>query len=196
MKFGFVGAQCSGKTTTAHSVYAKLKELEYNNVALVTERARECPYSIADSYSLFKTEHWILLNQMLAEEALEDKWDYIICDRSVIDEIIYYDYARREAAKKTKIIKEFYSMASKLNFLVDVANAWVKIRPYTQVFLFRPLPFVEDADRIFNVSWQQGIDALFMKYCEGKEGITIVDQEIKKERTAFVLKKVLGYMNE
>lgn len=89
MKIALVGTHCAGKTTTllASGAAAKIHG-QLDNVTVLQETARGCPYAI-NTEGTFETSVWILFHQILAELEAHRKWKHIITDRSVYDEIIY-----------------------------------------------------------------------------------------------------------
>ena len=87
-KIAFIGTHGIGKTTIAHEVVANLKKQGYN-ADFLGEVVRMCPLPINES-TTEKSQKWIMFSQCAKEFELEDKYDYLICDRSVLDSYVYY----------------------------------------------------------------------------------------------------------
>lgn len=182
IKIAFVGSHSSRKTTTLMHVYSQLKIENNTNTAILMELARECPYPI-NKEATFKTQLWILLNQILSEQRLEEKWTNILTDRSVVDPIIYYRYLTMQN------ILTFQEIIN-LRFLHNTHNDWLHSHPYTAYFLFYPMPIKSDTDRPADENFQKDIHELFETYFWGKSDVFRVNQATTEERCAYVLQKV------
>jgi hypothetical protein len=182
-KIAFVGAQSSRKTTTLMYVYSQLKIEGNSDTTILMELARDCPYPI-NKDGTFKTQLWMLLNQILAEQRLEEKWANVLTDRSVVDPVVYYLYLM--AQKGTFTAQE----KADLNFLRSIRDGWLDSHPYTTYFLFTPMPINADADRPADSKFQTDVHEFFEAYFWGKPNIIVVDQPTTEERCKFVLQKV------
>ena len=83
----FSGTHGTGKSTCAYSLAANYK-LSGKSVVVLDELARECPLKInkeADDL----TQYWILSSQIKKEIKLMGRYDYVICDRAIVDTIAY-----------------------------------------------------------------------------------------------------------
>ena len=85
--FAFSGTHGTGKSTQAYTLASHLK-LRGKTVILLDELARECPFTINKEASI-DTQLWILCAQVKRELELKGKYEYVICDRSVIDTLAY-----------------------------------------------------------------------------------------------------------
>ncbi|MCW3994905.1 MAG: ATP-binding protein [Candidatus Bathyarchaeota archaeon] len=182
MKIAFVGAQCSGKTTALFYVFSKLKTENVNNINVIMETARMCPYPI-NKEADFRSQLWMLTEQMRQEADLTVKWQTILSDRSVIDPYIYYSYlAHLGKVENQKTV----------SYLKTVAENWIKLYPYKAFLFFKPLLIIEDPNRPLDFSYQKTIDELFCEYFNKKKtrNIYVVDQKQKTERQEYVLKIV------
>lgn len=83
----FSGTHGTGKSTQAYALATQLK-LAGKNVILLDELARECPLAINKEASS-DSHWWILCAQIKRELELKNKYEYIICDRTVIDTLAY-----------------------------------------------------------------------------------------------------------
>jgi nicotinamide riboside kinase len=88
MKIALIGAHATGKTTLAYDIATSLKKMNFN-VDVLGEVSRDCPFPINENTTI-KAQSWILFTQYLREIEKEDKCDYLICDRSVLDNYAYY----------------------------------------------------------------------------------------------------------
>ncbi|HOX24913.1 MAG TPA: ATP-binding protein [Candidatus Krumholzibacteria bacterium] len=87
MKIAFMGTHGVGKTTLCYDLAASLKRLDLS-VDLVKEVARRCPLPI-NRETTRAAQQWILHTQIAEEIALEPSFDYIVCDRAVLDNYAY-----------------------------------------------------------------------------------------------------------
>jgi len=80
----------------------------------------------------FQTQLWTMLHQVLAEMKAHEKGQHIITDRSVFDQIIYYE---AKLGKQSLWLQDpFYR---ELSLLREIALQWISIYPYTIIFWFR-----------------------------------------------------------
>jgi hypothetical protein len=186
VKIAFIGAQCSGKTTTLWHVGATLKKLGLTNFTLIQEVARSCPYPLKDGR--FDTANWILLQQILAEHQAERKWEHVITDRSVFDEIPFFEHG---VERKNLSVKQLWRAGEVLTYIQEICRAWQKISPYTKFFLFTPLPLVSDADRTCSEEERKEINSHFMRLFLNDPNVIEVKGKSKSARTKFVTKKII-----
>lgn len=83
-KIAVVGAHSCGKTTFAYQKAVELK-MEDKSVAIIIEQARLCPFELKTK----EAAEWLILSQILAEKTAEKGHEYIICDRTAYDSVIY-----------------------------------------------------------------------------------------------------------
>lgn len=81
------GAHGTGKSTMAYKIASYLK-LQGKDIILLDELARECPFEI-NKGATFETLMWIMCAQIKRELELKGKYDYVICDRTVVDTLAY-----------------------------------------------------------------------------------------------------------
>lgn len=93
MKIAYTGAQGTGKTT---SVYNSLLEYKKNNkdkrVTLVIEVASESPFPI-NRKTTRESQTWIFTSQIKEELEKTNKYDIVVCDRTICDCIAYSMWA-------------------------------------------------------------------------------------------------------
>ncbi len=87
MKIAFIGTHGTGKTTLCHLLTGELKRRGIH-ADMVTEIARKCPLPINQDTNA-DAQLWILVNQIGAELEAANSHDYVICDRSVLDNYAY-----------------------------------------------------------------------------------------------------------
>ena len=87
------GSHGTGKTTFVYKKYEEMKTNNpSNNVGILLEVARKCPFSIfsKDNNVITKeSQLWIYSEQFSTELMMSNSYDYIISDRSIIDIIAY-----------------------------------------------------------------------------------------------------------
>jgi nicotinamide riboside kinase len=97
MLIGIGGSTLSGKTTTAHHLFKVLNSRGYH-VAIIpeftTEVAKELGYHRIDDirkdpHEYFKFELEILSRKIQAETELSERYDYVICDTTTAEVILY-----------------------------------------------------------------------------------------------------------
>lgn len=184
MKIAFVGSHSCGKTTAAAYTVSFLKQQGINNVMLVPEVARRCPYPVGEK-GTFKAQAWILLKQIQQEVELEDKADIIILDRSVLDVAVYSDYLYFHTGQLSSL--EF-------NWIVGTAKEWMKAKPYYALIVFEPLDLIPDWARGTNKKFQEKIDKLFKEYLA--EPITrcpvfTIEEKSRRKRSQIAANTVL-----
>lgn len=91
MKIAFLGTHGVGKTTLCFELAACLKRLDIS-VDVVKEVARSCPLPINRETTL-AAQAWILHMQIAKEIELGQRYQAIVCDRSVLDNYAYLVHA-------------------------------------------------------------------------------------------------------
>lgn len=89
MKIAFSGTHGTGKTTSVYEHAYKLK-LKYPNkkIIVLTEVAAECPLPI-NTDAKYESQLWIFNTQIKREIELSSKYDIVICDRTIVDNLAY-----------------------------------------------------------------------------------------------------------
>ncbi len=86
-KLAFVGSHGVGKTTLCYGLAARLKAADVS-LDVVGEIARRCPLPINRDTTL-AAQAWILHTQIAEEILAAARYDFVICDRSVLDNFVY-----------------------------------------------------------------------------------------------------------
>ena len=144
IKVGFIGAQGSGKTTSAYLLAAGLKKDGYD-VYVLSEVARSCPLPLNEDATR-ESQLWILGKQMTREQSA--KGQILIADRTVLDVFCY-------GVRKNK---EFF----------ETLTPFIKkyMTTYDVVFFLEPSDeyLIDDGVRSTDRKFRNEIDALITKY--------------------------------
>ncbi|MEM7813845.1 MAG: AAA family ATPase [Candidatus Aenigmatarchaeota archaeon] len=145
MKIALIGTHGTGKTTLVYELTAELKKHGLN-ATMCTETARRCPLPINRS-ATFKSQLWMLATQIKEEIEAEKDYEFVVCDRSVLDPFVYTCYVLPDAKEKMwPIVREHLS---------------------TYDFLFKtpiiPGYMVKDGVRDTDEGFQRAIDELMDK---------------------------------
>jgi nicotinamide riboside kinase len=87
VKIAFIGTHGVGKTTLCFELAAALKRRDLS-VDMVKEVARSCPLPINQQTTL-AAQSWILHTQIAWEIEAAERYEIVICDRSVLDNYAY-----------------------------------------------------------------------------------------------------------
>jgi hypothetical protein len=165
-KIAIIGTHGVGKTKLANALKSFLLK-KGKKVELVEEVVRKSPLPI-NEFQTIKTTLWIVLEQIQDEILAESKNpDYIICDRSVIDPLIYQLYRDEK---------------SHLN--IDKLSSYVYEyqSTYDKIFIVLPSdkPIIGDGVRSTDKDLQIEIDRLFRSdwYYDMNKVEKIIPEEI------------------
>ncbi len=86
-KIAFIGTHGVGKTTLCFELAARLKRLD-RRVDMVKEVARSCPLPLNRDTTV-DAQSWILHTQVAREIETAQGQDFLVCDRSVLDNYAY-----------------------------------------------------------------------------------------------------------
>ena len=82
------GSHGTGKTTFVYKKYEEIKaNSPNNNIGLLLEVARKCPFNIFSKNNNMVTKEaqmWIYTEQLSTELIMSTSYDYIVSDRSII----------------------------------------------------------------------------------------------------------------
>lgn len=158
IKIGICGCHGAGKTTKAKEISDHYADLG-NMVLVVNEVARSCPYTLGT----IEAQEWIWAEQMTREKcAMAQDVDVIICDRTVMDNLMYYCAILKNGG--------VYAGGSKWVRWWDLYHEAVEWIPtYTQVIRL-PLNLewlqADDPIRPKDVAYARRIDALFDRFVD------------------------------
>ncbi|MEO7795885.1 MAG: AAA family ATPase [Thermoanaerobaculia bacterium] len=88
LKFAFIGSHGVGKTTLCYGLAARLKRRDVA-LEIVHEVARRCPLPI-NSVTTADAQRWILHTQIAEEILAAARYPFVLCDRSVLDNYVYF----------------------------------------------------------------------------------------------------------
>lgn len=151
MKIGIIGAHGTGKTRFALKMAADLKEAyPGEQVGIVSEVVRDCPYPV-NRDTTWIAQQWIWHMQFIRELEAEGKNEIIVCDRTVLDSLVY-------------------SYVAGLTDWVH-ANLWDAVewmKTYDVVYFLRPgdVPPSDDGFRDVDLAWQKEVDHVFAAWIE------------------------------
>ena len=121
------------------------------NSQLVEEAARGCPYPLDESAD-YRTQEWILDEQIRREkQAEEQEPDLVICDRSVLDTLVYSRLLYRRGRIKASELEEQW----------QCATDWIPT--YSVIKLCGDYPMVNDGIRNVNVVFRKEINEILKR---------------------------------
>jgi thymidylate kinase len=194
VKIAIVGAHGVGKSTICKKVYKKLYIDNNKEIIIIPEQFREIVKDIKGGDNLspsFKQTEEITLATYAKQLYLENLYtaqgiDNILCDRSVLDTFVYYDYFNRKisysAFNCAGIYKDYYTYQTNTNPSYFIARKqalnFVK-HSYSKVYLIEPSDReIENDDfRMTDKKEQLEIHKLFLKYFKDFNNVVVVDQE-------------------
>ena len=150
MKVALIGTHGVGKTTLAYDVCARVKKTG-QNVELVTEVARRCPFPVNEATTL-EAQLWILHAQIAAELDAARRAPCVLCDRSVLDN---YCYLVNKCGRQPELERWLQRWLESYHLLVGVPLVRESI--YSEGFR---QPSLTDGFRASDRAFQQRIDAL------------------------------------
>jgi len=167
IKIGFIGTQGTGKTTMCYDLAACLKKMGHN-AKVMNEVARNCPLPINEEADI-RSQLWII-GTTLAEE-VGSKCNLLICDRTLLDSLVYTSRIDKTTAKLLEPFVEEY------------------MKSYDIIFYMRPNKgyLLEDGERSTNIEFQKDIQKLMERYID-KLDIPIIESD----KPLYEVLKLLG----
>lgn len=155
MKVAVIGSHGTFKTTLVHFLAGVLKA-KGKNVGTIREVTRACPY-FKGTHGNVMAQNWILLTQAQWEREFQDVYDYVLCDRGLIDNFIY---AMEAYEKEQQQIPPWL-------------EPFVLHHTTSYHFLFKtplaPEGLINDGIRSVDREWQKEIDTKLKLYLEEKK---------------------------
>lgn len=148
-KIAVVGTHGVGKTTVCYKLATELKLLS-KNVGMIAEVARTSPL-LLNEHACADDQYWIMLTQMARELEASYRNEYIICDRSVLDTLVYYNLSLKRNG--TRRYDNDTMAAQSLYF------NWIKT--YDYLIWVRPHPELrleDDGVRSIDPAYQKEVD--------------------------------------
>ena len=136
-KFAFTGTNCSGKTTMALEVTARLKAEDHALAEVVSSQDRKITWKDAHFPVDYRAHYGMICNLIHAEVQAELKGDarIVVTDRSVLDLVAI---ALTDHPNNPLVTDGLLSMC------LDWAQS------YTRIYYLEPLPYQEDGKRPAN----------------------------------------------
>lgn len=163
IKIGITGVHGAGKTTKAIDLMEHYTFLG-NKVIVVDEVARLCPYALGT----IEAQEWIWSEQMASEKAaMAQDVDVIICDRTVLGNLMYY----RDIldALPWRLMHKIcdYAVWDRWWNLYNEAINWMPTYDYVVRMPLNPEWLqVDDSIRSKDVEYAKRIDKLFDRFVE------------------------------
>jgi len=104
-KIAFIGTHGVGKTTLCYGLAARLKRRDVG-LDIVHEVARRCPLPI-NSATTEAAQRWILHTQIAEETVAAARYPVVICDRSVLDNYVYFLLAAGADATLERLVADW-----------------------------------------------------------------------------------------
>lgn len=154
MKIAIIGTHGTFKTTLVYFLAGVLKA-KGKSVGIIREMATACPY-FKQGHGNILAQNWILLNQVQLERESEDIYDYVICDRSIVDN---YIYAMQAYQKENQPLPAWIEP-----FVLHHAKSYDYLfkTPISQLGL------INDGIRSVDKKWQQEVEDQLKQYLEEK----------------------------
>lgn len=162
-KIGIMGTESTGKTTFALQIKKNFNQsLSYDgfNIEILGEIARQSPGKL-NKYATVDNQLWIHYSQYTMElSAAISKVDILICDRTILDSLIYSHY---------------FGMDDIVEANIENAIKWMET--YDILYFKRPFKGilgVDDGIRSNDPIYRKEIDILFSDYID-KYDIDVVE---------------------
>ena len=160
IKIALSGIHGNGKTTLCGKMRSVF-ESSGKSVYLVKESARECPFPISENTSV-EAQRWIWEEHIKEEvKGSLSNCDIILCDRTLLDNLIYYKY----------LLNDEYDpiFVALTNYTID----WINTYDYISVLPLIPEFIKNDGVRIVDMDMTYKINDMFMKYIKPYQNIDI-----------------------
>ncbi|MEK7090930.1 MAG: hypothetical protein AAB887_00300 [Patescibacteria group bacterium] len=203
-KIGIIGAKEVGKTGLANLLNGYLKIIGAH-CDLVPETARNSPFLLNEGSGI-GTLYWVLGTQIAAESLVQERRQFAICDRTVIDLIPFTicGLSRRHGVTKDKIRQD-----DKVTTVKKIIKSYLNARPYDLLFyvpinqkLWKLFSSPDDAPLQFEIDKELKIylEELDLKYVELKkinssDRLSEIMDSLRKLYT-FSLESKLGWLGK
>jgi nicotinamide riboside kinase len=179
-RIGFIGGANTGKDTLSHWLFVQLK-LEDRTCYYISEMAEQALMK-GMNLKTVQGQLWMCGLQMVKETESEawGKREFIICNRTIIDQAAYSKFLSKDAFKAT----------------LEVAKAYLTVAPYDLIFLMHPLErFTYDGVRKETPEEIQKITQSMLEMAElfGKQfdiPIVHIKSKTKKARQKEIMKVI------
>lgn len=175
MKIAIIGTHGSGKTTLALNLVDQLsKKYPNKTVGFLQEVAGRCPLKINRGGLL--SQIWIVQKQIIDEIELMQKYDIVVCDRSLLDSYVY-----------TRDVCSFHKLE-----MPEWIEKLLEYHMESYDYLFRTKLnskyLVKNGVRSVDTQWQEVIEGIFNKVLEEKK---ISSEDLPdKEAIEFMMRRI------
>ena len=157
IKIAIAGCHGTGKSTLINNMIEEFDQYGLQ-VYRVNEAARECPIKLGS----IDFQKWVWEAHIKKElDGHNSKCDIILCDRTLMDNLIYYKYLLND--KPDPIFEA----------LTDYTQKWMGTYNYISVLDMNPEFIVDDGFRITDMNKTIEINKLFIKYLKPYQNIDI-----------------------
>lgn len=187
MKVVLTGPHCCGKTTVLRTLRDVLKVPD--NVGFLESSGKDCPIDYSDSEFLrshpeneIRLTYWMLSDLIKREVEGMSRYEHLVLDRSIIDQIVY----PVELLGKERL-------PGSIEHLV---RDWTNREPYDHIFLFPANPdfLAHGGTKDKNPAFQQKIADLYRELFDQykiKHELLPLDQEVQVQLIGSYLKRNL-----
>lgn len=169
---------------------------EYCNTFVINEQFREV---VKDIPNFTKQTEEITLatyaKQLYLENLYIAQGKNILCDRSVLDTFVYYDYFNN-IDLRSQAVYDIHEIPYNYNSLsLSIVNALKLIKSYSKIYLIEPSDreIKDDGFRLIDKKQQQEIHQLFLEYFKNFDNVEIVNQE-EAHKEEFINKVVSEFI--
>lgn len=159
MKIGIMGAHGTGKTMFARQMASRIAEVpDVERVSVIGGIARRCPWPINQKAS-DTAQRWIWLTHKVSELEASDKGGVIICDRTLLDALVYAAVAGLDA-----VVDDY----------LPATLEWMGT--YDTVYWMRPAAgyLLDDGKRDVDPAFQMDVDRVFGEWI-GMFGVDVTE---------------------
>jgi nicotinamide riboside kinase len=161
IKIAISGPHGCGKTTLINEMKDFFKSFN-KAVYIIEEVARSYSYS---SLETIESQRWIWENHIKEEiKTREANYDIILCDRCLLDNLIYYKYLLNQQEINIDPVFASFWNSTKI---------WMNTYDYISVLPMNPEFIVDDGFRIIDMNKTIEINKLFIKYLKPYQNIDI-----------------------
>lgn len=210
-KIAICGVHGTGKSTICTKIQKKIQkqnDIIIQNAAdnkskncniiefrSIPEQFREVVNHILYAKDMIKQTEEITLatyaKQLYLENLYTAQGKNILCDRSVLDTFVYYDYFNPKVRAPFNLAGLVYEENKSPNYSILEDHSIYYIKSYSKIYLIEPSDreIEDDGFRLIDKKQQLEIHKLFLEYFKNLDNVEIINQEEAHEE-GFVDKVV------